>query len=160
MSVDNFNSTEEQIISIIETFRSEAFRHAEEQMIIAFDQIGNILKEKGLRDLYRRKLNGISPQTLRNIYRLYISGESVQKASKEDRSRWFIEFIKAQSLSYEMQKSLYPNFLKPWTREEEERLELMWCEGKSNKEIAAELGRHPNSISVRATRLELDIKYP
>ena len=64
MSSNNFNSTEEQIIAIIETCREEAFRLAKEQMANAFDQIGNILKDKGMRDINKRKLNGISPQTI------------------------------------------------------------------------------------------------
>lgn len=159
MSSNNFNSTEEQIIAIIETCREEAFRLAKEQMANAFDQIGNILKDKGMRDINKRKLNGISPQTIKEVHNLYYGGGSVKDVQGEISGRWFIEFIKAQSLSYQMQKSLYPNFLKPWKKEDDEMLESMWCEGISQKEIAKALGRHPNSISIRAAKLELDLKY-
>ena len=159
MSSSNFNSTEEQIIAIIEACRAEAFRIAKEQMAQAFEQIGHILKDKGMRDINKRKLNGISPQTLKEIYNLYSDGGSVKDAQEDTCGRWFIEFIKAQSLSYEMQKAQYPNFLKPWTTDEEQTLEHLWCEGVSLKDIAKALGRHPNSISIRVAKLELEQKY-
>lgn len=157
---DNLFRTDEDVIAgIIESHREEAFGYAREQMHEAFDRIGEFLAKKGFGNLSRRKINGIEHSTLKELYRLHISGRSSIDAPEETRKRWFTEFVKAQSLSFEIQRAKYPNFLKPWTEEDDDKLERLWCEGVSEKELSRILMRHPNGISARIARLELVEKY-
>ena len=150
---------EEKIFSIIGSHRKKAFSNAEEQMNEAFDKIGCLLAQNSMINMHRHKINGISPETFRELYQLYTDGKTCMEAGEDVRKRWFVEFIKAQSLSFEVQKARYPNFLKPWTGEDDDKLELLWCEGVGEKEISRILMRHPNAITARISKLELIAKY-
>jgi len=46
-----------------------------------------------------------------------------------------------------------------WTNEDDEKLELFYCEKKTIKEIAEILGRQQNAIKARIKKLELKQKY-
>ncbi len=47
----------------------------------------------------------------------------------------------------------------PWTTEDDNKLELLFCEGKKVKELAQIFGRNEGSISSRIKKLELKEKY-
>jgi len=59
----------------------------------------------------------------------------------------------------EKQKSLYHNAYKPWTHDDDERLEILYCEGKTTKELSALFGRNRGAITSRIKKLELKEKY-
>ena len=47
----------------------------------------------------------------------------------------------------------------PWTTEDDNKLELLFCEGKKVKELAEIFGRNAGAISSRIKKLELKEKY-
>ncbi|MCB0466349.1 MAG: hypothetical protein KDC78_11860 [Aequorivita sp.] len=47
----------------------------------------------------------------------------------------------------------------PWTKEEDEKLELLFCEGKSMGELINLFGRNRGAIVARIKKLELKEKY-
>jgi|SRR5690554_1780569 len=47
----------------------------------------------------------------------------------------------------------------PWTEEDDERLELLYCEGKSVKELSSMFERKEGAIRSRIKKLELKEKY-
>ena len=156
MKEESYIHDEEKISDIIESHRKNAFEHAEQQMFMAFDEIWAILQEHGLWGISKRKINGINSSTLKNIYMRLICGDDLSSAPDETVKLWLVEFLKAQTLSFEVQRAQYPNCLKPWTKEEERRLEMLWCDGDTKEQLAVKLGRHPNSIAARLSRLGIE----
>ncbi|MEG2612970.1 MAG: hypothetical protein RR971_05720, partial [Alistipes sp.] len=53
-----------------------------------------------------------------------------------------------------------PNAYKPWTHEDDDRLEQLFCEGKNTKELSAIFQRNRGAITSRIKKLELEHKYP
>lgn len=51
------------------------------------------------------------------------------------------------------------NAYKPWTYEDDNRLELLYCEGKSIADLSKEFGRNNGAIQSRIKKLELKEKY-
>lgn len=147
---------EEKISDIIESRRKNVFDYAEQQMFMAFDEIWAILQEHGLWGISKKKINGINSSTLKNIYMRLVCGDDLRSVPEETVRLWLVEFLKMQTMSFEIQRAQYPNFLKPWTKDEERLLEMLWCEGQTNAQIAIRLGRHPNSISVRLKKLGIE----
>ena len=147
---------EEKISDIIESRRKNAFNYAEEQMFMAFDEIWAILQEHGLWGISKKKINGINSSTLKNIYMRLVCGDDLRSVSDETIRLWLVEFMKMQTISFEIQRAQYPNFLKPWTKEEENLLEILWCDGNTKEQLAIKLGRHPNSIAVRLKKLGIE----
>ena len=47
----------------------------------------------------------------------------------------------------------------PWTAEDDNKLELLFCEGKKVKELAEIFGRKVGAINSRIKKLELKDKY-
>lgn len=47
----------------------------------------------------------------------------------------------------------------PWTKEDDSKLEVLFCEGKKTKELAQLFGRNEGAISSRIKKLELREKY-
>lgn len=45
-----------------------------------------------------------------------------------------------------------------WSRDEVDRLIELWTQGNSNDEIAVKLGRSPNSVAIKASRINLPSK--
>jgi hypothetical protein len=54
---------------------------------------------------------------------------------------------------------LNPNAYKKWTKEEDERLELYYCEGRSIRELSKIFERNNGAIRARIQKLELHLKY-
>lgn len=76
-----------------------------------------------------------------------------------ERRKMVLEFINARSLSFETQRMKYPNYLKPWKEEDDIRLEKLWCEGVSERELARIFQRNLGAIRARAEKLQLEMKY-
>ena len=156
MKEESYIHDEEKISDIIESHRKNAFDYAQEQMFMAFDEIWAILQEHGLWGINKTKTSGIKSATLKNIYMRLVCGDDLRSVPEETTRLWLIEFLKMQTMSFEIQRAQYPNFLKPWTKEEERLLEMLWCEGQTNAQIGIQLGRHPNSVSVRLKKLGIE----
>jgi hypothetical protein len=56
-------------------------------------------------------------------------------------------------------KSQYPNAYEKWTKEDDEKLEILFCERKTIKELSEIFQRQPNAIVSRISKLELTEKY-
>ena len=53
----------------------------------------------------------------------------------------------------------YPQAYLPWSAEDDEKLEVLYCEGKTVKELVAIFERQPGAIRSRIKKLELREKY-
>ena len=58
----------------------------------------------------------------------------------------------------EMRKK-YPNILKKWREEEDDKLEYLYCERTTIKELCSIFGRNERAITYRIKKLELREKY-
>jgi hypothetical protein len=56
-------------------------------------------------------------------------------------------------------RELHHNAYAPWSSDEDDKLERLFCEGKSTKELAAIFQRQPGAITSRIKKLELREKY-
>ncbi|QIH32314.1 DUF3276 family protein [Sphingobacterium sp. DR205] len=53
----------------------------------------------------------------------------------------------------------HPQAYRPWSAEDDEKLEALFCEGKTVKELAATFERKEGAITSRIKKLELKEKY-
>jgi hypothetical protein len=65
-----------------------------------------------------------------------------------------MDFLKARSLSFEATRAVYPNYLKPWTKEADQELKDLMKTGLSLKKVAEKMGRNPGAIEARLAKLE------
>ena len=149
-----------KISSIIGKYRQEAYEAIEEKMWTAVVEAGIcILENEGLFLMSRRAINGVSTTTLNNVCKMIEEETDVRTLDELRKKAYIMEFIKARSLSFEVTRLKYPNYLKPWTEENDADLERMWCEGLSVKDLAEHFGRNPGAIDARIEKLELVEKY-
>lgn len=66
-----------------------------------------------------------------------------------------------ESKAYSVQKTreTHPQAYLPWTTEDDNKLELLFCEGKKVKELAEIFERNAGAITSRIKKLELKDKY-
>ncbi|OGU58939.1 MAG: hypothetical protein A2X64_02835 [Ignavibacteria bacterium GWF2_33_9] len=56
-------------------------------------------------------------------------------------------------------RKISPNAYTPWTKEQDEQLELLFCQGKTPEELATIFQRRSGAITSRIKKLELKEKY-
>lgn len=119
--------------------------------------------EKG--DLYLTiSENKITDNTSEH-HRVMIFGEDLKDFADTFRSSLekFKEFqqTETESKKYSVEKirETYQQAYKPWTQEDDEKLELLFCEGKKIKELAHIFARNEGAITSRIKKLELKEKY-
>lgn len=66
---------------------------------------------------------------------------------------------KQKSYSFEEVRKSHKQAYEPWTTEADEKLEVLFCEGKSIKELSELFGRNDGAIRSRIKKLELKEKY-
>jgi hypothetical protein len=151
---------EKRISSIINSYREEAYAFIEEKMWAALAESAIcILENDSLYLLTRRAINGISTTTLNNACKIIQAEANFCDIDEHLKKCYILEFLKARSLSFEATRMKYPNYLKPWSEEDDRELEKLWCEGVSGKELALRFGRNPGAIDKRIEKLELIDKY-
>ncbi|SHF02357.1 Protein of unknown function [Psychroflexus salarius] len=64
-----------------------------------------------------------------------------------------------KSYSVDEKRKTHQNAYQPWTDEDDNRLELLYCEGKSITELTELFGRNNGAIRSRIKKLELKEKY-
>ena len=64
-----------------------------------------------------------------------------------------------KSYSVEEKRKTNRNAYQPWTNEDDNRLEVLYCEGKSVTDLSNEFGRNSGAIRSRIKKLELKEKY-
>lgn len=81
-----------------------------------------------------------------------------------DKTEQSFDFVKSnhklhKSYSVEEIRKKHSNVYKKWTNEEDEMLEIHYCEKKSIEELCSIFGRNKGAILSRVEKLELKIKY-
>lgn len=151
---------EKEISTIIENGRKNAFDAITREMVITFSEIARLLNEnKGVNLLPRRPINGLSHKTLRDLASVHEKEFRFSASDKDKLPLYMIEFLKMRSLTFEATRLKYPNYLKPWKKEDDDELERLWCEGLPVKSIAILFKRNTGAIKARIEKLELEIKY-
>ena len=56
-------------------------------------------------------------------------------------------------------RKVYKNAYEPWTQDDDEKLEQLFCDNKSIKEMSDFFGRNEGAIESRIKKLELKEKY-
>lgn len=67
--------------------------------------------------------------------------------------------IESKSYSIAEKRTENTNAYMKWTKDDDEKLECLFCEGKSIKELSEIFGRNNGAIKSRINKLELDEKY-
>jgi len=70
-----------------------------------------------------------------------------------------VEQMQGKSYSILDKRKVHSNAYKPWNEEDDNQLEILYCEGKSVKELAGIFERNKGAISSRIKKLELKEKY-
>lgn len=83
---------------------------------------------------------------------------SITKALTEEAE---ILYEKEPDKAYDISeiRKTYKKAYEPWTEEADEKLELLFCEGKTVKELGEIFGRNEGAIRSRIKKLELKEKY-
>ena len=157
--------------SIVEQYRKEAYAFVEEMMWNAFAEVGKaILKcqyESEGDDpesathfareytylMSARKVAGLSSRTIHEIVRIAQSGEDYTSIPADRKSGFLMDFLKARTLSFNATRELYPNYLKPWTEEDDQELMRMYEKGVSLKKMAHHFGRNDGAVRARIEKL-------
>jgi hypothetical protein len=66
---------------------------------------------------------------------------------------------KEKKYSVEKIRQTYRQAYLPWSKEDDDKLELLFCEGKKIKELSLIFGRNNGAIDSRIKKLELKEKY-
>lgn len=102
------------------------------------------------------KLNDLTDNM--DIRRLpYLSDKDVKRLKKYLKAYKQLSGIPAYSVYACRQE--YPNAYAPWSREDDDALTRMWCEGAEIEELAGHFQRKPGGIVSRIKKLELEEKY-
>jgi DNA-directed RNA polymerase specialized sigma24 family protein len=64
-----------------------------------------------------------------------------------------------KTYTVEEKRTKHPQAYARWTDGDDAQLEQLYCEGKTNKELAQVFGRDPSAIASRIKKLELKDKY-
>jgi hypothetical protein len=163
---------EAQVAEIVEKYRKEAYAFVEEMMWNAFEEVGNLildceaksLEEEGDLGVHyareytyimcRRSVNGITSKTLHEIVSVLRAGVGFGEIPAKNKPGLIMDFLKARSLSFEATRAVYPNYLKPWTKEADQELKDLMKTGLSLKKVAEKMGRNPGAIEARLAKLE------
>lgn len=102
------------------------------------------------------KLNDLTDNM--DIRRLaYISEKDVKRLRKYLKA--YKQLLSEPTYSIKACRGDHPNAYKPWTREDDDKLELLFCEGKTIKELSELFQRKQGAIRSRVKKLELEEKY-
>ena len=166
-----FIDLEARVASIVEQYRKEAYAFIEEMMWNAFEEIGQTLlacqREADGDDpesathfareytylMSVRKVAGLSSRTIHEIVRIANAGGDYANVPAERKSGFLLDFLKARTLSFNAPRELYPNYLKPWTEEDDRELMRMHAEGMSLAKLAHRFGRNDGAVRARIEKL-------
>ena len=157
---------------IVEKYRKEAYAFVEEMMWNAFEEIGGAIleceskshEEDGELGIHyareytyimcRRAVNGITANTLHEVVRIVREGDGFRNIPAKMKPGFMMDFLKARSLSFQATRAQYPNYLKPWSKEDDRKLLELMNGGLSLKKVAERMGRNPGAIEARLAKLE------
>lgn len=87
----------------------------------------------------------------------YISEKDIKRLRKYLKA--YKQLLGEPTYSVEACRVEHPNAYKPWSQEDDDRLELLFCEGKTTKELSKIFQRRQGAIRSRVKKLELEAKY-
>ena len=148
---------EARVAEIVEKYRKEAYAFVEEMMWNAFEEIGGAILEcesKSREEDGVAPVNGITANTLHEIVRIVRAGDGFGNIPAKMKPGFMMDFLKARSLSFQATRAQYPNYLKPWSREDDRKLLELMNGGLSLKKVAERMGRNPGAIEARLAKLE------
>lgn len=87
----------------------------------------------------------------------YISEKDVKRLRKYLKA--YKQLLGEPTYSVEACRVDYPNAYMPWTQEDDDKLEQLFCEGKTTKELSGIFQRKQGAIRSRVKKLELEEKY-
>ena len=159
-TITTTDELEMKVSSIIEESRRLVYSIIEEIMWETLSEAGHcILKHDALHLMSRRGISGISTTTLNDVCKIIEDTGDFSSVDEHHKKLYLLEFLKARTLSFEVTRLKYPNYLKPWSESDDTLLEKLWCEGMSIKDLATHFGRNPGAIDARIEKLELIEKY-
>lgn len=102
------------------------------------------------------KLNDLTDNM--DVRRLaYISEKDVKRLRKYLKA--YKQLLGEPTYSVEACRVDYPNAYMPWTQKDDDKLEQLFCEGKTTKELSDIFQRKQGAIRSRVKKLELEEKY-
>ncbi len=87
----------------------------------------------------------------------YISEKDIKRLRKYLKA--YKQLLGVSIYSIEACRVEHPNAYTPWTQEEDDRLEQLFCEGKTINQLSEIFGRKRGGINSRIKKLELEEKY-
>lgn len=108
---------------------------------------------------FTRSISGVMPSVGEKIKADRKAGKDFGECLDEITPSELLQFIGMGQLRMASLRERFPNAFRPWTAELDGKLEAMWCEGMSYKELSEAFGRNENAIKVRVVALELERKY-
>lgn len=87
----------------------------------------------------------------------FISEKDVKRLRKYLKA--YRQLLGEPAYSIEACRVEHSNAYKPWTQDDDDRLELLFCEGKTTKELSEIFQRQQGAILSRVKKLELEEKY-
>lgn len=87
----------------------------------------------------------------------YISEKDVKRLRKYLKA--YKQLLGEPTYSVEACRMDHPNAYMPWTQEDEDKLEQLFCEGKTTQELSDIFQRKQSAICSRVKKLELEEKY-
>lgn len=88
---------------------------------------------------------------------VYISEKDVKRLRKYLKA--YRQLLGEPTYSVEACRIDHPNAYMPWTQEDDNKLEQLFCEGKTTKELSEIFLRKQGAIRSRVKKLELEEKY-
>jgi hypothetical protein len=123
------------------------------------------IKENEEGDLYLTVSESKQTENGFDHYRIMVFQEDVQDFA-DSLNKTLARFKKLQKpettekkYSVEIIRQTYHQAYLPWTKEDDDKLELLFCEGKKTKELSLIFGRNNGAIDSRIKKLELKEKY-
>jgi (p)ppGpp synthase/HD superfamily hydrolase len=87
----------------------------------------------------------------------YLSEKDVKRLRKYLKA--YKQLLSEPTYSIKACRVNYPNAYMPWTQEDDDKLEQLFCEGKTTKELSEIFQRKQGAIRSRVKKLELEEKY-
>lgn len=87
----------------------------------------------------------------------YISEKDVKRLRKYLKA--YKQLLNEPAYTIEACRVEHPNAYKPWTQEDDDLLEQLFCEGKTTRELSDIFQRKQGAIRSRIKKLELEEKY-
>lgn len=162
---------EARVADIIEKSRRETYVFVEEMMWNAFTEIGQCILDCERRSMdddidmaahwareysyimTTKNIAGLTSRTLQGIVAILRRDGGFENVPADMKPGFLLDFLKARTISFNATRALYPNYLKPWTRDDDDELMRMYADGVPIKKLAVHFGRNEGAIEARIDKL-------